>query len=89
MENNTIQNKIPMNEIKEKINADSYSRKGDVITVRVGYFYTFGRSVTNLINEVLKAYPNAKIIASGDHYANFRGGDTVAQGSHWFVKFTI
>lgn len=78
-----------MKTIKEKLSADTYSRKGDVITVRVGFFYTMGKSTQTLIVKVLNAFPTATIVDSGEHWALFRGGDSVARGSHWFVKFTI
>ncbi len=81
--------KVTMKEIKEKLCADSYSRKGDVITVKNGFFYTIGKSKQNLIDTVLKAFPNANIITSGERWSPFRGGDSVGQGSHWFVKFTL
>ena len=81
--------KLSMKTIKEKISADSYSRKDDVITVRIGFFYTMGRTTENLINSVLKSFPGAKIIDSGIKWKSFRGGDTISQGSHWFVKFII
>lgn len=85
-----MQNKnITMREIKEKLFADSYSRKDNVITVRNSFFYTFGKTTQNLIDAVLKAFPTAKIVDSGEKWTAFRGGDTIAQGSHWFVKFTL
>ena len=48
-----------------------------------------GRTTENLINSVLKSFPGAKIIDSGIKWKSFRGGDTISQGSHWFVKFII
>jgi len=84
-----MKTKITMKEIKEKISADSYSRRGEVITIREQYFYTLGKTTQTIIDRVLKSYPKAEIVDSGNHYANFRGGDSVAQSSHWFVKFII
>ncbi len=80
---------MTLKEIKENIYADSYSRKENVFTVRVSFFYRMGKTVDSLINHVLKAYPKANIIDSGEVWKPFRGGATIAQGSHWFVKFTL
>lgn len=30
-----------------------------------------------------------EIVDSGEKYVPFRGGDTVAQGSHWYVEVKI
>jgi hypothetical protein len=30
-----------------------------------------------------------RIIDSGEQWKPFRGGDTLKQGSHWWVKFSI
>lgn len=81
--------KISMSSIKEKLSADTYSRNGDVITVRMGFFYSMGKSTQTFVDAVLQAFPSATIIDSGERWVAFRGGDTVAQGSHWYVKFTI
>ena len=35
------------------------------------------------------AFPNAEILESGEVWKDFRGGASVAQQSHWFVKFTV
>ena len=85
-----MENKITtMKEIKEKISADSYSRKGEIITVRDGFFYTLGKTTQNLIDKVLNAFPNANIIDSGEHWTSFRGGAPLNKSSHWFVKFSL
>lgn len=78
-----------LSEIKINIGAHSISKKGDVITVRRGYYYTFGKTLNDFKGKVLKAYPNAEIISSGDHYASFRGGAPLHQQSHWWVKFKL
>ena len=82
-------NKLKLADIKNLLDADSISKRGDIITIRKGYFYRMGQSTQSFIDKVIKAFPNAEIIDSGDHYASFRGGSSIAQGSHWFVKFII
>ena len=76
-------------DIKEKIGADTISKKNEVYTARKGYFYTMGKTSFDFVNRILNEFPNVKIIDSGDHYASFRGGASVANSSHWFVKFTL
>ena len=80
---------MKLQEIAQLIGADTISRREDVITVRKSYFYTFGKSARDFEARVLKAFPNAKIHDIGDHWVPFKGGHTVAQGTHWYVKFSL
>ena len=75
--------------IKSKLRVDTVSRRGEIYTVRQSYFYHHGRNEQNIIDDIMENFPNAKIIDSGDHWAPFRGGDSVAKGSHLYVKFMI
>ena len=76
-----------MKQVKEKLHADTYSKKGDVFTVREGFFYRFGKTSENLVAAVKRAFPEAIIVDSGEKWVAFRGGHTTAQGSHWWVQF--
>jgi len=76
-------------EIKEKLHADSYSQKDGVFTVRRGFFYRMGKDTETFVADVLKAFPSAKIVDKGEVWIAFNGGASVANSSHWFVKFTI
>lgn len=88
--NTTQIKKESLSEIKSKIGGvDTISRKGDVITVRREYFYRMGKTSEDLVNKVKSAFPNATIVDSGDQWAPFRGGASVANSSHWYVKFTL
>ena len=83
---------MKLKEIKKFIGADgadTISRKDGVITVRKGFYYQMGKTSEDFKNKVLKAFPDAKIIDFGEHYAMFRGGASVAKGSHWYVKFKL
>ena len=84
-----MNSKIKLADIKYTLGVDSISKRGDIITIRKGYFYTMGQCTQDLIDKVIKACPNAEIIDSGDYYTAFRGGAKLAQSSHWFVKFII
>lgn len=68
-------------EIREKLETQHWDRitfkqdsrdgmvhKGDVY-VRKGYFYRHGMTPDALCDRVLKVFPEAKIIDSGDHWA--------------------
>ena len=77
-------------QIKEKIQGvDTILKKNDVYTIRQGFFYRMERSEEKLMANVLSVYPNAELIDSGEHYAAFRGGQTIAKGSHFWVKFKL
>jgi hypothetical protein len=80
---------IALKEIKQKISADSYSHKDNVFTLRWGFFYKMGKTTERYIQKVKDVFPNANIIDSGEVWKSFRGGASVANSSHWFVKFTI
>lgn len=90
-----VMKKIPIKVVREKLAGivDTVSVKhelnGDVFTVRRGYFYRMGASAEKLANTVKRIFPTATILDSGDHWAAFRGGASVAQGSHFYVKFTL
>ena len=74
---------------KNHVTLDTFSVVKGVVTIRHGYFYSHGYNSEKYKNSVLKAFPKAKIIDSGDVWKPFRGGASVANQSHWFVKFTI
>ena len=80
---------MKLQEIKERLNVDTISKKEGVITVRRGYYYTMGKSAKDLELRVKAAYPKATILSSGDHYTRFSGGAPTHQQSHWWVKFTL
>ena len=78
-----------LEEIKWNTGADDISLSKDIITVRRGFFYTMGKTADDYVQRVLKAYPKAKIIDSGEVWRTFRGGASVRTQSHWFVKFKL
>lgn len=68
---------------------DEVTKYKGVFTARLGYFYTRGRTANDLVQKVLKSYPQANIVDSGNYWASFKGGASLAKSSHWFVKFTL
>ncbi len=80
---------VTMAEVREKIFADSYSQKDGVFTVRKGFYYRFGKTAEDFKGHVLEAFPTAKIEDYGEVNKSFRGGASVANQSHWFVKFSV
>lgn len=80
---------MKLQDIKDKLSMDSISKKGDVITVRRGFYYRMGKTAQMYVNHVLEKYPDVHIIDSGEHWAPFRGGASVANSSHFYVKFTL
>ena len=68
---------------------DAVSKRNGVFTVRRGFFYTNGKTAKNLEATVLRIFPDAKVVDSGEHWAAFKGGASVAKQSHWYVNFTL
>lgn len=69
--------------------ADTVSVRNGVYTARRGFYYTHGRTADALADAVRRAIPGATVTGSGEHWAPFRGGQSVRDGSHWFVSFTV
>jgi hypothetical protein len=80
---------LTLADVKNKLSADTYSLKNGVFTLRRSFFYTGGFTADMFAGRVLDAFPGATIIDSGEVWKAFRGGAPVAQGSHWFVKFSV
>ena len=78
---------VTLKEVKEKLSFDTYSFRNGIFTVRQGFFYRMGKSIEDYRQKVLKAFPDAKIVDSGEVWKPFRGGSNTANSSHWFVKF--
>lgn len=79
------------NELKEKLRSsfDSVSISKGIVTVRQGFFYRMNKTSDDLVNKVKTLFPQAKIIDSGEIWKPFKGGATVKNKSHWFVKFIV
>ena len=81
---------ITLKEIKEKLPGfDTYSVRDSTFTVRRGFYYRMGKDSETYRKKVLDVFPSAKIVDSGEIYKVFRGGASIANQSHWFVKFTV
>jgi hypothetical protein len=86
-----------LTQIRENvIGIDSLSKRGDVFTARLGYFYTHGKNAEDFATSVQERVQNylgigskVKIVDSGDHWAPFRGGASTAKSSHWWVRFKV
>lgn len=66
-----------------------FGRKGEGWIIRRGYFYTNGFDSGKLADKVNEAIKKSglplEVLDDGDHWAAFRGGDSLAKGSHWWV----
>ncbi len=76
-------------QVREVLWPDSTSVSKGVFTVRWGFFYTHGRTTSEFVAHVKAAFPDARVLDSGEVWKPFRGGATTAHSSHWFVKFTV
>ena len=81
--------KSKLQDIQHALASDTISKKGNVITARWGFFYTHGCDENHKRAQVLNTFPGCSIVDSGEVWKPFRGGATVAQGSHWYVKFEL
>jgi len=80
---------MTIKQIEELISADSISLRNGVFTARHGFYYRHGGSAESYAAQVIAAVPGAVLVDEGEHYAAFRGGASVANQSHWWVKFTV
>ena len=86
-----------LTQIRENvIGIDSLSKRGDVFTARLGYFYTHGKNERDfadiLKSEITRKFgPQLKfeLLDMGNHWAPFRGGASTAKSSHWWVRFKV
>ena len=85
-----------LNELRNALgidNPEALTKYRGVYTYRKGFYYTMGNNHykvrDDLIVALYKANIDAVILDSGEQWKPFRGGDTLKQGSHWWVKFTI
>lgn len=77
-----------INDVRNRLSADTISKRNGVFTVRMGFFYSHGRTAENLVAAVKSALPTAVILDSGEVWKAFRGGASTANQSHWWVTFT-
>ena len=80
---------LTANQVREILNADTCSLKAGVYTARWGFFYRHGGSAEVKCNRVKAVFPAALIHDSGEVWKAFNGGASVANQSHWFVKFAL
>lgn len=68
---------------------DQLSKSKGIYTARWGYFYRHGRTSDECVQSVLDGLSGVRVIDSGDVWKSFRGGASVKNQSHFFVKFQI
>ena len=76
--------------IKNNVHADSVSTRGGVVTLRKGFFYTHGKTEQDFADRVVRIMESigqsVKVVDLGSQWTAFRGGASVGQSSHWWVK---
>lgn len=82
-------------QLKEKmldagIHPDSIGRdrEGNFVA-RWGFFYTHGRTSSGCAAQVKTVFPEAQIIDDQKIWKRFRGSASVANSSHFLVRFTL
>lgn len=61
------------------------------IMVRRGFYYTHGNTAADFALSVTQALRplNAQVVDFGEQWKSFSGGQSVAQGSHWWAKVKV
>ncbi|MFA5732825.1 MAG: hypothetical protein WC934_12600 [Acidithiobacillus sp.] len=76
--------------LDNNVRVDQIVSKGNnEFLVRRGFYYTYGQTAENLVKTIKNAIPNIKIVDSGEVWKPFKGGASVANQSHWFVRFKL
>ena len=69
------------------------TNKAGNIVARHGYFYRHGNDEEKFANRISESLKSAgiehEVVDKGDHWAPFRGGASVAQGSHFTLKLDL
>jgi len=76
-------------ELQQLIGCDQVTKSKGIYTARKGYFYRHGFDEYKMAKKIKSVLPDAQILDKGDHWATFKGGDSIAKGSHWWVKFRL
>jgi len=72
------------------IYCDTLSKSKGNFILRKGFFYTHGNDSYKIAQRIKEAFGNEiEIIETDDIWKPFRGGVTVAQGSHFKVVFNF
>ena len=80
--------------VRENIITDQISKdKEGNHVLRQSYFYrpkeSSGEYAARMHEEVKKHYPEAKLVDSGDHFANFKGDAPLSKQSHYYAKIKL
>lgn len=66
----------------------SKNKKGNFV-IRKGYYYRGETREKQMAEQLKKLFPNVNIVNTWDKFTAFRGGQSVAQGSHFGVEFNF
>ncbi len=69
------------------------SKSKGLFVARRGFFYTHGytaeKFAASVKAELAKQGVEINVVETGEVWKPFKGSASVAQSSHWFVKFTV
>lgn len=80
---------MTLKQVRDRLTVDTVSVKDGVFTVRRSFFYTHGYTAAKFVEYVKHVLPQAVVVDQGEVWKPFNGGQSVARGSHWYVKFTV
>jgi hypothetical protein len=75
-----------------KINSTHLSKRGNVYKLKKSYYWGITKSSREVLEpQVKKAFPNAEIIDSGNHFHPFVGGakSGSSKDSYYWITFKI
>jgi len=82
-----------LSKVRDSVTADQISmNKAGNMVARREFYYRHGTSSGSFANDVLnqlkRVVPDAKLVNHGEIYKPFRGGASTANSSHWWAEFS-
>ena len=79
--------------LSEMISSDSLTKSQGVFVARRGFFYTKGYTAQDFsayVTSILRQNGiEINVEEAGEVWKPFKGGASLAQQSHWYVRFTV
>jgi len=81
--------RLTARQVGGQLAADQVTVNKKVYTARTGFYFTHGMTEDRLVENILLAFPEAKVVGQGEVWKPFKGGATIRNQSHWWVSFTL
>lgn len=84
---------LNLTQLRQANIAESISMRNNIYTFRKTYYYTnggspekFAESIKQRVLELSKNRLTIEVVETGNHWAPFKGGASIRNSSHWWVK---